>query len=815
MAKSTKPIQNTPLVSIVILNWNGLDDTLKCLDSVKELKYKNYEVIIVDNGSEGSIKPLEKRITKNVKLVKNEINMGFAGGEVSALPYCEGEYILLLNNDATIKADAIEKALQTFSLDEKIAVVGSRSYSVDEDSEASHGFYSFQRIDPITSEVATYSSDDNKVTDWPTVSGSGVIIKKSVIDSIGYFDERFFAYYEETDLFARYLRAGFRIVYNPSFIIWHKDGASTRNKRFMYYYLMLKNQFLFSYKNFDKSYLRQFKKTYFRNFRRSLWIYLKDRSTTEAIHKARVRSTVWNLLHLFGTVKSRKSTFSVNPSFSYSELLIQQQPLAMSIVIDATTYNTNDSLKTLNYLLSLPTKPSEIVIITKEKILIPTHSHHIAIQNIVDKGIFDLSAYDYGFMSSNTDLLMFLNPNDVLKSAPIQFSENLISIYKEAIGSESAAVVNKDFAIAGKSDLQFTNGSSVPILALRKADLVNYLVINEDTHSLTNESIGNYINWCVVECKPISRISGSELLTLTVDTPASTYPVLSKPVKWHVKKTIHTLHLSRVFSKLRKIVKRGSAKSESEAVGYAIANQSLNVSSQQAKDTPIFINTRDRVEPLRELLEWLQKAGHTRIALIDNDSTYPELIDLFNSTPYQVVTLGRNGMHKAPWESFAIRFMSKGLPYIVSDPDVIPTKETPKDIVKYFYSILDTYPNFNKVGSALKIDDLPDHYQMKQSVIDWESRFWDDSLLLSKDIYSADLDTTFALYRGKTWWFLSPSIRVGGKYSLRHEPWYQDLNRPTNDMMYYRTRASQEVSTWTKGKLPKHHLRALKKEGLL
>jgi hypothetical protein len=815
MAKPTTSIQKMPLVSIVILNWNGLDDTLKCLDSVKELKYENYEVIVIDNGSEGSLKPLEKRVGKNIQLVKNAVNKGFAGGEVSALPYCNGEYVLLLNNDATIDKHAITRAVETFSLDEKIAVVGSRSYSVDEDSEVTHGFHSFQRVDPITAEVATYKTDDAKNVDWPTVSGSGVMIKRSAIDTVGYFDERFFAYYEETDLFARYLRAGLRVVYNPAFIIWHKDGASTKDKRFMYYYLMLKNQFLFAYKNFDKSYLHQFKKTYFRNFRRSLWMCLKDRSSTEAIHKARVRSTIWNLVNIFGTIKSRRSTLSINHAFSYSTILVEEQPLTMSIIIDATTYETNDSIRALDYVLSLTTKPSEIIIVTKKALSVPKHSRLVTIQNIVDKGIFTLTASDFGFMSSNTDLLMFLTPSNILSSDPVWFSENLLSIYRESLASEAAVVINKDFIITPKSDLQFANGSSAPILALRKADLVNYLVISENVHSLTNQSLGDYINWSVLECKPIARISGLENLTLTIEVPESSYPILNSPFKWHIKKLIRTLHLSRILSKLRKVIKNKASQDELSSNDPSNYYVPLDITDKEAEDTPIFINTRDRVEPLRELLDWLNKAGHKNIALIDNDSTYPELIDLFDSTPLQVVTLGRNGMHKAPWESFAIRFMSKGLPYIVTDPDVVPTDKTPKNIVKYFYSVLNKYPKFNKVGSALKIDDLPDYYQMKQSVIDWESRFWNDSLLLSKDIYSADLDTTFALYRGKTWWFLSPSIRVSGKYSLRHEPWYQDLDNPTNDMMYYRTRASQEVSTWTKGKLPKHHLRALKKEGLL
>ncbi len=182
---TAKTIGNgTPLVSVVILNWNGLNDTLNCLESVKLLDYSNFETIVVDNGSEGPLDALEEY--KGITLVKNPVNLGFAGGENSALPYCHGDFILLLNNDATIHPNAINEALSTFNAHENVAVVGGKSYSVDEEGQATHGFYSFQRIDPITADVHTYNKDPDGTiaTETVTVSGSAVMISRSVIDQL-------------------------------------------------------------------------------------------------------------------------------------------------------------------------------------------------------------------------------------------------------------------------------------------------------------------------------------------------------------------------------------------------------------------------------------------------------------------------------------------------------------------------------------------------------------------------------------------------------------------------------------------------------
>ena len=112
---------------------------------------------------------------------------------------------------------------------ENTNVSGAKSSITQKD-----GFHSFQYINPVTADVYTYGIDDEKIRDTITVSGSIVGIRMSDIQELGYFDNRFFAYYEETDLFARYKRAGKRIIYNPEVVIFHKDGESTKDKKYFY-----------------------------------------------------------------------------------------------------------------------------------------------------------------------------------------------------------------------------------------------------------------------------------------------------------------------------------------------------------------------------------------------------------------------------------------------------------------------------------------------------------------------------------------------------------------------------------------------------
>jgi hypothetical protein len=215
----------------------------------------------------------------------------------------------------------------------------------------------------------------------------------------------------------------------------------------------------------------------------------------------------------------------------------------------------------------------------------------------------------------------------------------------------------------------------------------------------------------------------------------------------------------------------------------------------------ILINCRDRLEPLVALLGYLERAGQDQIYLLDNDSAYPPLLDYFASSPHRVVRLGHNVGRLAPWDANLFAEFNITGRFVFSDPDVVPDPECPLDAIEYFGEILDRYPDRDKAGFGLRIDDLPDVYRFKHEVVVWESQFWERQL--APRIYDAPIDTTFALYRSPRPHRFDRSIRTGHPYVARHVPWYLDDRSLPDDEVFYRERAEgDDVNYWGRHALP-------------
>lgn len=216
---------------------------------------------------------------------------------------------------------------------------------------------------------------------------------------------------------------------------------------------------------------------------------------------------------------------------------------------------------------------------------------------------------------------------------------------------------------------------------------------------------------------------------------------------------------------------------------------------QGYQKAPVIINNYNRLTYLKQQIAWFRKAGMRNIYIIDNASTYPPLLDYYKKCPYTIFQLTENVGHTAFWDTH-IYLWFKNQHYVLTDPDVIPVEECPLDAVEHFYNLLERHPEITKVGFGLKIDDLPDHYNRKQEVIEWESKFWKDPI--EPDLYMARIDTTFALYRPNTrnqqW---ETTLRTGGKYIARHLPWYEDSGKPSEEELFFQ-KVTTRVSSWYK-----------------
>lgn len=212
-------------------------------------------------------------------------------------------------------------------------------------------------------------------------------------------------------------------------------------------------------------------------------------------------------------------------------------------------------------------------------------------------------------------------------------------------------------------------------------------------------------------------------------------------------------------------------------------------------EVPIFIICRDKVTPLQSLVTWLANHGHHRIILVDNNSSYPPLLEYLEATEHTVVRLRENlGPWKSVWGTGVRDRYAKGEYYAVSDSDVVPDAGCPGDAMDLFSWALRRYPRYLKAGFGLRIDDLPSHYALADEVRRWEGQ-WSHHPL-GHGLYDAQIDTTFALYRPDSAFAWEPAIRTGAPYLARHTPWYADSARRTDEDQYYIDHSVDGFTHW-------------------
>ncbi len=218
------------------------------------------------------------------------------------------------------------------------------------------------------------------------------------------------------------------------------------------------------------------------------------------------------------------------------------------------------------------------------------------------------------------------------------------------------------------------------------------------------------------------------------------------------------------------------------------------------KQYPVIITVRDRLSCLKQLLSWLEGMGQNEIWLCDNASTFPPLVEFLKTTKHNVVYNNFNLGHRAPWLSGLVPKLGKEKYFIISDPDVVPDKNTPSDVFKLFEHVLHTNPKVDKVGFSLQINDLPDHFIHKSDVITWETQFWQN--IYYPGYYTAPIDTTFAMYRPGSGHQNGNSLRSAPPYTARHLPWYQDSANLSEEDAYYIEHSDHLITNWNSDKLP-------------
>ena len=221
----------TTQISIVIPNFNGIKFIKECLNSVKNQKISYYEVIIIDNAStDGSVEYLKHNYPEFI-LIENKENLGFAAAVNQGIKLSNGEYIFLLNNDTELGVKCISNLINCIEKDETIFGVSSKMIQ----------FQDRNHIDDAGDEYTilgwTHKVGNNKSTklyyserEIFSACAGAALYRRNVFDIIGYFDEKFFAYMEDVDISYRARIYGFKCVYCPDAVVYHRVSATSGSK---------------------------------------------------------------------------------------------------------------------------------------------------------------------------------------------------------------------------------------------------------------------------------------------------------------------------------------------------------------------------------------------------------------------------------------------------------------------------------------------------------------------------------------------------------------------------------------------------------
>lgn len=505
----------------------------------------------------------------------------------------------------------------------------------------------------------------------------------------------------------------------------------------------------------------------------------------------------------------------------------------MKLSIITINYNNADGLKeTIESIINQSYKDFEYIVIDggskdDSKKIIESYTEKITYWiSEPDKGIYN--AMNKGILKSNGDYLLFINSGDTLFNSTVLevvFAHNpdkdlvygdLHRIFPDGTTDIAAMPDHVDI------NQMFTSTLCHPVTFIRRELFQKYGLYREDLKIVSDWAF--FFKLIV-----FGRVSQVHLpITITsfkMDGMSSnpenqdiitseTQRVIREGFSYellHIYEThakysaFYNKQIFRLGRKIRNIVK--CIVNKEDRVNYiynnrkktliSFINKTVRKQRKEPLSIPIIIINYNRLADLKMLVSFLLERKHKNIVIIDNNSTYPPLLDYYREINEKVTVerMEKNYGHMVFWENQELyNKYSQGY-HIITDADIIPNQNLPSDYIKQLIDVLDKNKNVTKVGFALQTEDIPDYYQHKQKVLEWEKKHWKNTI--GENLYLNQLDTTFAIYPPHYKYDLLnfySAIRVAGDFTARHNGWYIDEQNLTEEEVYYFKTASDSNS---------------------
>lgn len=258
-------------VFVSILNFNGNSNTLECIESLRKINISDFKltVLVIDNKSLEKFKLQNESPGKiEIKVINNEENLGFSGGHNVGIKYAlenGADYVLILNNDTYVDSNFLTELIKVAEKDGSIGILAPKiyfapgfeyhknRYSTEEKGKVL--WYAGGEMD-WNNVIGHHRGVDevekgqfNKTEETELATGCCMLIKKEVFEKIGNLDEKYFLYYEDADLTMRAKKNGFKIVYVPKSLVWHKNaGSAGGSGSVLQDYYMTRNRLMFGFR---------------------------------------------------------------------------------------------------------------------------------------------------------------------------------------------------------------------------------------------------------------------------------------------------------------------------------------------------------------------------------------------------------------------------------------------------------------------------------------------------------------------------------------------------------------------------------------